>query len=136
MLMCIREPAYKMDRMNTRSAMSYWKLSAIVVAFVGVTSVLSVRAHECEKLPRKHVLKYTELLREAARASIRSSQDQHPLQKFIDSSKAMCAINVVSEFLTPYQVKHMLGVDIDEMIEFISKQHEETTSFLIKSYNK
>lgn len=125
-----------MDRMNTRSAMSYWKLAAIVVAFVGITSVLSVRAHECDKLPRKHILKYTELLREAARASIQSSQDQHPLQKFIDSSKAMCAINIVSEFLTPYQVKHMLGVDIDEMSEFISKQHEESTAFLIKSYGK
>lgn len=123
-----------MDRMNVRSAMSYWKLSAVVVAFVGATSYLSVRAHECNKLPRKHVLKYTELLREAARASIQASQDQHPLQKFIDSSKAMCAINIVSEFLTPYQVKHMLNVDIDEMVEFISKQHEDATALLLKSH--
>lgn len=122
--------------MNERSAISYWKLSAIVVLFVGATSYLSVRAHECNKLPRKHVLKYTELLREAARASIQSSQDQHPLQKFIDSSKAMCAIGIVSEFLTPYQVKHILNIDIDEMSDFISKQHEEATSLLLKTYSK
>ena len=123
-----------MDRMNARSAMSYWKLSAVLVAFVGATSYLSVRAHECNKLPRKHILKYTELLREAARASIQSSQDNHPLQKFIDSSKAMCAINIVSEFLTPYQVKYMLNVDIDEMKEFISKQHEDATSALLRTH--
>jgi hypothetical protein len=122
-----------MDRMNMRSAMAYWKLSAVVVAFVGVTSYLSVRAHECDKLPRKQVLKYTELLREAARASIQSSQDQHPVQKFIDSSKAMCAINVVREFLTPYQAKHILNIDMDEMSEFISKQHEDSTALLLKS---
>lgn len=121
--------------MNPRSAMSYWKLSAIVVAFVGITSILSVRAHECNKLPRKQVLKYTELLREAARASIQSSQDQHPVQKFIDSSKAICAINIVNEFLTPYQVKHLLNVDINEMSDFISKQHEDSTALLLKAYS-
>ncbi len=120
--------------MNSRSASSYWRLSAIVVAFVGVTSVLSVRAHECNKLPRKHVLKYTELLREAARASVQSSQDQHPVQRFINSSRASCAISIVREFLTPYQVKHILNVDIDEMSEFISKQHEESTALLLRSH--
>lgn len=124
-----------MDRMNDRSTMAYWKLSATVVLFVGITSYLSVRTHECSKLPRKHVLKYTELLREAARASIQSSQDQHPLQSFIDSSKAMCAINIVSEFLTPHQVKHMMNVDIDEMKEFISKQHEDATTLLLKFHS-
>ena len=121
-----------MDRMNPRSAMSYWKLSSIVLTFVGVTSYLSVRSHECNKLPRKHVLKYTELLREAARSSVQASQDQHPVQRFIDSSKAMCAINIVNDFLTPYQVKHILNVDIDEMTEFISKQHEDATVLLLK----
>jgi hypothetical protein len=125
-----------MDRMNDRSTMAYWKLSATVVLFIGATSYLSVRAHECSKLPRKHVLKYTELLREAARASIQSSQDSHPLQSFIDSSKAMCAINIVSEFLTSSQVKHLMNVDIDEMKEFISKQHEDATTLLLKSQSK
>ena len=55
---------HAMDRMNQRSAMAYWKLSTIVVVFVGVTSYLSVRAHESSKLPREHILKYSELLRE------------------------------------------------------------------------
>ena len=122
-----------MDRMNENSAMAYWKLSATIVVFIGVTSYLSVRAHECSKLPRKHVLKYTELLREAARSSIQSSQDQHPLQSFIDSSKAMCAVNIVNEFLTPHQVKHMMNIDLDEMREFISKQHEDATTLLLQS---
>lgn len=120
-----------MDRMNHRSAMAYWKLSTIVVVFVGVTSYLSVRAHESSKLPRE--LKYSELLREAARASIQSTQDQHPVQSFIDSSKAMCAVNIVSEFLTSHQVKHIMNVDIAEMKEFISKQHDDATSALIQS---
>jgi len=122
-----------MDRMNQRSAMAYWKLSTIVVVFVGVTSYLSVRAHESSKLPREHILKYSELLREAARASIQSTQDQHPVQSFIDSSKAMCAVNIVSEFLTPHQVKHIMNIDIAEMKEFISKQHDDATSALLKT---
>ncbi|AAK14490.1 unnamed protein product [Ectocarpus sp. 4 AP-2014] len=122
-----------MDRMNQRSAMAYWKLSTIVVVFVGVTSYLSVRAHESSKLPREHILKYSELLREAARASIQSTQDQHPVQSFIDSSKAMCAVNIVSEFLTPHQVKHIMNVDIGEMKEFISKQHDDATSALVQA---
>ena len=122
-----------MDRMNHRSAMAYWKLSTIVVVFVGVTSYLSLRAHESCKLPREHILKYTELLREAARASIQSTQDQHPVQSFINSSKAMCAVSIVSEFLTRDQVKHIMNVDIAEMRDFISKQHDDATSALIES---
>lgn len=121
-----------MDRMNQRSATAYWKLSIIVIVFVGVTSYLSVRSHESSKLPREHILKYSELLREAARSSIQSTQDQHPVQSFINSSKAMCAVSIVSEFLTPHQVKHIMNVDIAEMKEFISKQHDDATSALIQ----
>jgi len=123
-----------MDRMNQRSAMAYWKLSTIVIIFVGVTSYLSVRSHESSKLPREHILKYSELLREAARASIQSTQDQHPVQSFINSSKAMCAVSIVAEFLTSHQVKHLMNIDIAEMKEFISKQHDDATSALLQSY--
>ncbi len=118
--------------MKQHSALAYWKLSAIVVVFVGVTSYLSLKSHESSKLPREHILKYSELLREAARASIQSTQDQHPVHKFINSSKAICAVNIVAEFLTPHQVKHMVNVDIAEMKEFISKQHDEATNALVQ----
>jgi hypothetical protein len=47
--------------------------------------------------------------------------------------KVMCAVNIVFEFLTPHQVKHIMNVDIAEMKEFISKQHDDATSVLVKS---
>lgn len=124
---------HALDQMNQRSAMAYWKLSTIVVVFVCVTSYLSLRARESSKLPREHYLKYSELFREAARASIQSTQDQHPVPRFIGSSKAMCAVNIVSEFLTPHEVKHIVNVDIAERKEIISKQHDDATSALVEA---
>ena len=123
-----------MERMTNMAAMNYWKLGLVVVAFIGTTSYVSKRAHESNKLSRTHVLKYSELLREAARASVQSTQDQHPVQSFINSSKAMCAINIVNEFLSADQVKHLMNIDLEEMKSFISKQHDEATSTLVESY--
>lgn len=121
--------------MKNSTAFSYWKLSFIITVFIAVTSVLSVKSHECAKLPRKHILKYMDLLREAARSSVSASQSCHPVQAFIDSSRAVSAINVVNEFLSVEQVKHMMSIDLMEMKDYIEKQHDSALNALLEAYS-
>lgn len=120
--------------MNDISAMNYWKLSLVVVVFVATTSYISQRAHASNKMSRAQIIKFSELLRESARSSVQSTQDQHPVQSFINSSKAMCGISIVDQFLSSDQVRHLMNVDLAEMKAFISKQHDEATSELVQSY--
>lgn len=124
-----------MDRMKDSTAFSYWKLSVLISIFITATSLLSVKSHECAKLPRKHVLKYMDLLREAARSSVSASQSCHPVQAFIDSSRAVSAIKVVDEFLTQDQVKSMMSIDLMEMKAYIEKQHDSSLRALLEAYS-
>ena len=123
-----------MDRLSPKVTTAYWKISAVVLVFITLTSGLSVKCYENQTLPRKHVLKLTEMLRKAAEHSIRASQDSQPVTAFTDTSIAKCAIDTVAQMLTPDQIKRIANVDIAEMQDFVSQQHEAATQALLKIY--
>ncbi|CAN0333669.1 unnamed protein product [Discosporangium mesarthrocarpum] len=123
-----------MERMNPRTTRATWKIAACIVALVVVASAASSRAHDNERLPRKHILKYVELLRSAAEHSIRASQDSHPVNAFIDPARATMAVDIVENFLTPDQARHLTNVDLADMKEFVDGLHEVATQALLKAY--
>ncbi len=123
-----------MERLNPQTSVAYWKVSAALVAFVFVTSYLSIKCHEDDTLSRRHVIKYSDMLRTAAEYSIRASQDSQAVHAFMDCCNAKSAIDTVSEVLTPHQVQVISNIDVIEMQDFINRQHEAATQILLKEY--
>ena len=123
-----------MERLNPQISQSYWKVSFVFLVCIAITSWISSKCYENQRLPRSHILKITELLRNAAEHSIRSVQDSQPVQKFMDTAIAKSQIDIVEELLTPEQVESIAGIDILVMKDFISKQHDEATQKLLQIY--
>ena len=123
-----------MERLNPQVSTAYWKVSCVMLASLVLTSYISSRCFESQRLPRSHVLKISELLRKAAEHSIRASQDTQPVTIFSDTSQAKAYVDLVEEMLTPCQVKSIANVDILEMKEFISQQHEGATEKLFRIF--
>ena len=123
-----------MERLNPQVSISYWKVSAVLLVSILITSWVSARCYEGQRLPRSHVLKISELLRKAAEFSIRSSQDNQPVTIYADTTFAKAYIDLVEELLTPEQVRHIANVDILEMKNFIAQQHETATQKLLQIY--
>ncbi|CAN0104362.1 unnamed protein product, partial [Phaeothamnion confervicola] len=114
-----------MERMTPTSVTQYYALSAIVLSIMIGTSLLSVHRHQTERLPRKYVLKFIDMLRSAARSSISSAQNNHPVQMFLDATEAQIKTDIAYAFLTDSQCRCMLGIDIAEMKMFVDGQHEK-----------
>lgn len=123
-----------MERLNPQVSTAYWKVSSVILASLILTSYVSSRCFESHRLPRSHILKISELLRKAAEHSIRASQDSQPVTVFTDTCQGKAYIDLVEELLTPAQVRSIANVDILEMKEFISQQHEEATEKLLRIY--
>lgn len=123
-----------MERLNPQVSTAYWKVSCVILVSLILTSYISSRCFESQRLPRSHVLKLSELLRKAAEHSIRASQDTQPATAFSDTSQAKAYVDLVEDMLTPCQVRRIANVDILEMKEFISVQHEEATEKLFRIY--
>ena len=123
-----------MERLNPQVSNSYWKVSAVLLGSIMVTSWVSTRCFEGQRLPRSHLLKISELLRQAAEHSIRATQDTQPATAFADSATAKAYIDIVEELLTPEQVQTLASIDILEMKDFISKQHDENSQKLLQLY--
>lgn len=123
-----------MDRLHPKVSQSYWKAALAMVVFVMITSYISSRCFERQKLPRKHVLKMLELLRLSGEHSIRASQSTQPVTIFADTCEAKNSIDTVTNFLSNEQAKHLAGIDLGEMREFISQQHKNATEVLLKAY--
>lgn len=123
-----------MERLNPQISNSYWKVSGILLTFIFATSWVSSRCFEGQRLPRSHVLKISELLRKAAEHSIRATQDSQPATAFADTANAKAYVDLVEDLLTPEQVRHIAKIDILEMKDFISNQHDEATQKLLQIY--
>jgi len=123
-----------MERLSPQTVQAYWKVSACFVTFVFITSYLSIRCHEDDTLSRKHVLKYSEMLRSGAEHSVRASQDSQAVHAFIDCCTAKTAIDTVASVLTPQQVQVISNIDIVEMQDFVNRQHEAAVQILLKEY--
>ena len=123
-----------MERLNPQVSTAYWKVSSVVLASLILTSYISSRCFESQRLPRTHILKISELLRKAAEHSIRASQDSQPITVYADTSQAKAYVDIVEDMLSPDQVRGIANVDILEMKEFISKQHETATETLFRIY--
>ena len=123
-----------MDRLNARTSMAYWKISGVLLTFILITSVLSSKCHEDNTMSRKHLLKYKGVIRTAMQHSIQSSQDTDVATSFYDVCIAKCAVDIISNMLTPYQIRAIANIDIFEMQEFISKQHEDATELLMEEH--
>jgi len=123
-----------MERLNPQISQSYWKVSFVFIVCIAITSWISTKCFENQRLPRSHVLKISELLRKAAEHSIRSVQDNQPVTAFMDTAIAKSYIDIVEELLTKDQVESVAGIDILEMQSFISKQHDENTQKLLQIY--
>lgn len=123
-----------MERLNPQVSTAYWKVSSVLLVSLILTSYISSKCFESQRLPRSHVLKISELLRKAAEHSIRASQDTQPVTIFSDTSQAKAYVDLVEEMLTPCQVRSIANVDIAEMKEFISVQHQEATDKLFRIY--
>ena len=121
-----------MERLNPQISNSYWKISAVLVASMMVTSWISTKCFEGQRLPRSHLLKISELLRQAAEHSIRATQDSQPATAFADAAIAKAYVDIVEELLTPEQVQALASIDILEMKDFISKQYEEASQKLLQ----
>lgn len=123
-----------MERLNPQVSTAYWKVSSVVLTSIVLTSYISSRCFESQRLPRSHVLKISELLRKAAEHSIRASQDSQPVTVYTDTCQAKAYVDLVEEMLTPCQVRNIANIDILEMKEFISQQHENATEKLFRIY--
>jgi len=123
-----------MERLSPRIVQAYWKVSAGIVAFVFLTSYISAKCHDDDTLPRKHIIRYTDMLRSAAEYSIRASQDSQAVHAFIDCCNAKTSIDTVSSVLSSQQVRSIANIDVLEMQEFIHKQHEAATQILLEEY--
>ncbi|ACH46791.1 unknown [Feldmannia species virus] len=111
--------------------MTYWKASCTLLLTLAAVSALSRKCYETSRLPRRHVLKITELLRTAAEHSLRASQDSRPENVFHDTCQAKVNIDLVAQLLTREQVRHIANIDIDEIKEFIATQHLKATATLL-----
>ena len=120
-----------MDRLNTRTSMAYWKITISLLAFISITSALSSKCHENNTLSRHHIIKYSEMIRSAMLNSVSSSQHTNIVSAFRDACMAKCSVDLVASILTPKQIRAISDVDILEMQDFISKQHEEANELLI-----
>lgn len=123
-----------MERLNPQLSLSYWKVSALILAFVVGTSSLSSKCYENQTMSRKNILKMVDLLRSAGEYSIRASQSSNAVTIYGDTCHAKNAITTVADFLTPTQVKELAGVDLVEMKEFISQQHKNATEALLQAF--
>ena len=125
-----------MERMTSHSVTQHYTLAAIVLSVVIGTSMLSVHRHQNERLPRQFVLKYIDLLRSAARKSISSAQDGHPVQAYLDATEASIKTNIAYEFLTDSQCRCLLGIEISEMKMFVDGQQEKALEALLVAYSQ
>lgn len=123
-----------MERLNPQISNSYWKVSLVLIVSIMMTSWISTKCYEGQRLPRSHLLKISELLRQSAEHSIRATQDSQPATAFADTSTAKAYVDIVEELLTPAQVQTLAGIDILEMKDFISKQHDQATEKLLQLY--
>lgn len=123
-----------MERLNPQVSTAYWKVSFVMLSFLVLTSYISSKCFESQRLPRAHILKISELLRKAAEHSIRASQDSQPVTTFTDTCHAKAYVDLVEEMLTPCQVKSIANVDILEMKEFISDQHDKANEKLLRIF--
>ncbi|CAM9709003.1 unnamed protein product [Ectocarpus sp. 6 AP-2014] len=122
-----------MERLNPHLSLSYWKVGAAIVFFVAATSSLSSKCYENQTMPRKHVLKLVDMLRSAGEYSIRASQSTNAVAIYADTCSARNAVNTVADLLTPQQVKTLTGVNLCEIKEFISQQHQNATEVLLQA---
>lgn len=123
-----------MERLNPQVSTAYWKVSSVILASIILTSYISSRCFESQRLPRSHILKISELLRKAAEHSIRASQDSQAVTVFSDTCQAKAYVDLVEDMLSADQVTSIANVDILEMKEFISIQHEKATETLLRIY--
>jgi len=123
-----------MERLSPQTVQAYWKVSSALVIFIFFTSYLSIKCHEDDTLSRKHVLKYSDMLRSGAEHSVRASQDSQAVHAFIDCCIAKTEIDTVASVLTPKQVQVISNIDIVEMQDFVNRQHESATQILLKEY--
>ena len=72
------------------------------------------------------------MIRSAMQHSIASSQHTNVVSSYQDSCIAKCSVDLVASILTPKQIRAISNVDILEMQDFISKQHEEATEIMFK----
>lgn len=133
-LYCFQVLKTQMERLNAQTVSAYWKVSAVIVAFVFITSYMSIKTHEDDTLSRRHILKYSEMLRYGAESSIRASQDSQAVHAFVDCCNAKTAIDTVSSVLTPQQIQVISNIDIVEMQDFVNRQHDAATQLLLKEY--
>lgn len=120
-----------MERLNPRTSMAYWKISGALLFFIAATSALSAKCHENNTLSRNHIIKYTEMIRSAMQHSIKSSQDTNISSSYQDACIAKCSVDLVASILTPRQIRGIADIDILEMQDFISKQHEKAEELLL-----
>ena len=104
--------------------------------FVAATSSLSSKCYEDQSMPRKHVLKLIQMLRTAGEYSIRASQSTNAVTIYADTCSAKNAVHTVAELLTPQQVKALAGVNLCEIKEFISQQHQSATEVLLQAFEE
>lgn len=123
-----------MERLNPQVSTAYWKVSSVIIASIILTSYISSKCFESQRLPRSHVLKISEMLRKAAEHSIRASQDTQAVTAFADTCQAKSYVDLVEDMLTRDQVRSIGNVDILEMKEFIAQQHEKATETLLRIY--
>jgi hypothetical protein len=121
-----------MERLNPQVSMAYWKVSSVVLVVLMLTSYISCRCFESQRLPRSHVLKISELLRKAAEHSIRASQDNQPVTVYTDTCQAKTYVDLVEDLLTAEQVRSIASVNVLEMKEFIARQHEDASERLYR----
>lgn len=74
------------------------------------------------------------MLRKAAEHSIRASQDTQAVAVFSDTCQAKAYVDLVADMLSPAQVRSIANIDILEMKEFISQQHQKATETLLQIY--
>jgi len=121
-----------MDRLNSRTSAAYWKITFSLVAFIAITSAFSSKCHENNTLSRHHIIKYSEIIRTAMQHSISSSQHTNVVSAYQDACVAKCCVDLIATMLTPKQIRSISDVDILEMQDFISKQHQDATEIMFK----
>lgn len=115
-----------MERLNPQTCSMFWKVSGMMLLFIAGTSHLSNRCHENNSMSRKHILKFTELLRSAMEHSIKATQDTNSVTRYRDVCVAKVSIDILVNMLTPCQLRVIASnIDILETQEHISKQYQE-----------
>lgn len=123
-----------MERLNPHTCSMFWKMSGIMLLFISATSFISNKCHENNTMSRKHIIKFSELLRSAMEHSIKATQDSDIITKYKDACTAKISIDIVVNMLTPSQLRVIASnIDVLETQEYISKQHQE---ILVEINNK